>query len=932
MPSIAPYANAGGDGSVYNDVAASWSTARNAATGTLAYPADDQATVYTGPWGGTQYFRRAFLPHDTSAIPDNNEATAGALYIYVTGKGESGMSSSICVVASTQASDTGLTTADFDACGTVELTARRAISDLTVGAYNAFTLTVAGRAAINKGGFTKLCLRTAHDLDNTEVTGNKYSYVNFYTSDRTGTTQDPYLEITYAEVQRAGGDTLGWSDGTGQALDKADGSKQRWGSDVLAWQDSPPVYWRAARKVITVTEAGANTDLNGGHTFPQSTVTVLSTAGFPDSGTAYVVDTTTPPYPETSFTYTGKTATTFTGCSGGSGTFASGKSVSVANAENFFPMLNVSPGSNPELLTTYVSKSAHSGTAGSTIRGKKSVNGGLTWGTEGVILASNVNGAGWGIGGHNLIRLADSSHIATWYEGTFSDRTKCRSYSMRCAAGLDPLNPANWDSPVAIPGSLFGLGDYIAVGITGILEYGGNVYVTAYGIDSGRADDNPQHHYSKLLKTTDKGATTGNWSVQGTIATTTQTDGRANGEASLAILPDGTWLSHLRCEVTATYTTLDRYQAKSTDNGATWTGHTRIAQNLVNSSSTLRRQTGMLISQGGSASGTPPKTIFTADYNDWSGPSSGTRTEPVQNPYVFYVGSDFKAVPPSGPFDAVNVFALEDGTQSGAAVFYQWYELPDQRYGSDALIWTDTASRTTAVGKTGADTLAWTDGATGVRPPFDRSGADALTWTDTAAGSAAFERTGADSLTWTDAGAQAGVFARTGADALAWADGASAPLVVTRTGGDSLTWTDTGTRTSGVKQRTGADALTWTDTASAGGGGERTGADSLTWSDAAARSFTPTRTGADSLSWQDGGLRGLSVTRPVFDTITWQDSGSVGVFFAVGADTLTWSDGAAGAVTNAPTAPYTLTGTSRRHASAAGTSRGHARLTGGTTP
>jgi hypothetical protein len=675
VPTIAPYANAGGDGAVHNDVAASWATARNAATGTSANPAATDLNVYTGPWDGTQYFRRVFLPFDTSSLPDGDEATAGTLYIYVADKGESGMSSSVCVVASTQASDTNLTTADFDACGTVELTARRTVSSLTVGAYNAFTLNAAGLAAINKTGYTKLCLRTAHDLDNTEVTGNVYSYITVKASDQAGTSNDPYLEITYAEVQRSGGDSLLWTDGTAQSLDRPDGSS-------LLWTDSPPVYWRAARKVITVAQAGANTTLNGSHSFPQATVTVASTTGFPSSGTVVVTDTAAFPYPETSFTYTGKTATTFTGCTGGSGTFASGKPVCALDAENFFPQINQHGGTNPELLITYSSKGSHAGRIGSRICGSRSTDGGLTWSTPGVIRNGAVN-ANHGIFGHTLIRLSDGSHFCTWYEEEPANWfTNVRSYSIRCPAGSDPLNPANWDTPVQIP-SQYGI-NYMAVGITGIVEYAGDVYVTAYGIDSGRGDDTPMHHYSKLLKTTDKGATGGNWSVRGTIATVAQVNNRANGEASLVILPDGTWLSHLRCEVNTGggYSTLDRYQAKSTDAGATWGSHTRIAQNLVNSSGTLRRSSGMLVSQGGSSSGTPTKTIFTSDVNDWSGPSSGVTTEPAQSPYVYYTGSAFASVTPFGPFDAVNAFSGENSTQAGAQVYFQWYEIPGQRHGA----------------------------------------------------------------------------------------------------------------------------------------------------------------------------------------------------------------------------------------------------------
>lgn len=54
------------------------------------------------------------------------------------------------------------------------------------------------------------------------------------------------------------------------------------------------------------------TTLTGAHTLPAATLTVASTAGFPDSGTVILPN-------NQKVAYTGKTATTFTGCSGGTG-------------------------------------------------------------------------------------------------------------------------------------------------------------------------------------------------------------------------------------------------------------------------------------------------------------------------------------------------------------------------------------------------------------------------------------------------------------------------------------------------------------------------------------------------------------------------------------------------------------------------------------
>lgn len=61
--------------------------------------------------------------------------------------------------------------------------------------------------------------------------------------------------------------------------------------------------------------AGFTTTANSGQTLPVATINVTSTAGFPTSGTIYVVTTVGPQ----TVTYTGVTPTSFTGCSGGTG-------------------------------------------------------------------------------------------------------------------------------------------------------------------------------------------------------------------------------------------------------------------------------------------------------------------------------------------------------------------------------------------------------------------------------------------------------------------------------------------------------------------------------------------------------------------------------------------------------------------------------------
>jgi len=72
----------------------------------------------------------------------------------------------------------------------------------------------------------------------------------------------------------------------------------------------------------TTIAAGSN-----GQSLPQTTINVVSTTGFPTSGTIFVTTSTG----TFSVTYTGTTATTFTGCSGGSGVMSTGGAVANLN-------------------------------------------------------------------------------------------------------------------------------------------------------------------------------------------------------------------------------------------------------------------------------------------------------------------------------------------------------------------------------------------------------------------------------------------------------------------------------------------------------------------------------------------------------------------------------------------------------------------------
>lgn len=191
------YSVAGGDGVVQKSGAV-WATQRGAATGdsrdkTSAFGSCMQVQEYTG----TYYIDRGFLSFDTSSIPDGATITDAVLYVYVHGKSDVGIGDSLVLVEGTQASATDLSTADYDAFGATELASRVALTAITAGAYKAITLNSSGRGVINKTGHTQLCTRSARDVDDSAPGAGKYSSVAIYWSDETGTSKDPYLQVTY---------------------------------------------------------------------------------------------------------------------------------------------------------------------------------------------------------------------------------------------------------------------------------------------------------------------------------------------------------------------------------------------------------------------------------------------------------------------------------------------------------------------------------------------------------------------------------------------------------------------------------------------------------------------------------------------------------------------------------------------------------------
>ncbi len=213
-PQIAPmfalvtdniYAGAG-DGYCEIGSSTDWNALHDAtdSSGADATATTLQAGIDSTDSGPKLFFKRAFLPVDTSSLVDNAIISAATLNVYATAASDNDNDGNdyICVVQTTQASNTTVGTADYDQCGDVNNPTQAGNIDLgsiTTSAYNAFTLDTTGQGWISKTGFTKLGLREGHDAEDDPINLADFQgcKLTASSSEASGTSQDPYLAVTY---------------------------------------------------------------------------------------------------------------------------------------------------------------------------------------------------------------------------------------------------------------------------------------------------------------------------------------------------------------------------------------------------------------------------------------------------------------------------------------------------------------------------------------------------------------------------------------------------------------------------------------------------------------------------------------------------------------------------------------------------------------
>jgi hypothetical protein len=200
------------DGRVRNLGSLTWSTVRDAATGDYA---SDSEAGEDGSYVGVQYIDETGLHYiinrdiflfDTSSIGDGDTINSATFsVVFVSGGTDDEVNdanSYIGVVTSNPASNTALTTADFDTLGTTEQHdsgERVDLTGLTGGSYTNWTLNATGLGNISKTGVTKFGLREGHDINNSAIaqTNGLDSVASLTFADTSGTASDPKLVVVH---------------------------------------------------------------------------------------------------------------------------------------------------------------------------------------------------------------------------------------------------------------------------------------------------------------------------------------------------------------------------------------------------------------------------------------------------------------------------------------------------------------------------------------------------------------------------------------------------------------------------------------------------------------------------------------------------------------------------------------------------------------
>lgn len=168
----------------------------------------EAASQRTGA-GTACYVSQAYIPFDTSAMPGSAVVSAATLSLYVVAKanGVNDGNDLIDIVQTNQASSATLAAADWNHFGFTLGATSLDITSMTTSAYNVFTLNATGLGWIKGSGQVSNCGSTAgvtclgivehHQITGSIANNLQGDSITVSTNENTGTSQDPFLSVTY---------------------------------------------------------------------------------------------------------------------------------------------------------------------------------------------------------------------------------------------------------------------------------------------------------------------------------------------------------------------------------------------------------------------------------------------------------------------------------------------------------------------------------------------------------------------------------------------------------------------------------------------------------------------------------------------------------------------------------------------------------------
>jgi hypothetical protein len=174
-----------------------WSAARSY-TGTIYTPPQyDQTTnsIRSDQVSGIYWLRRGTLPFDTSVIPSEAVINSATLYLYGQTTSGSQGGAKACITTNTRNNPTAVVGSDYYISNYgSEIASSTALANYQ---YTAFGFNTTGLNHISVSSVTVIGVRTHFDCENIDPGADGPKAVNYYSSEASGTSTDPYLEITY---------------------------------------------------------------------------------------------------------------------------------------------------------------------------------------------------------------------------------------------------------------------------------------------------------------------------------------------------------------------------------------------------------------------------------------------------------------------------------------------------------------------------------------------------------------------------------------------------------------------------------------------------------------------------------------------------------------------------------------------------------------